>query len=478
MRALSTTRGQKNDPVVTAQEQCKQVTEDELINEVRAIYAELHLVEKKCIGIDSSDRERADSGAELSAQQWQAMISLHRTLLYEHHDLFFAAQHQSETPMLRRRAQQYMMPARMWRNETHSSRRLLESQHKDSSQERKANPRSSTSNHGVRIFEIPCQVADHTTTAFGDYGAAKNFMTEEYALSLGLLIERSSTCKVTIGNGQQLKTVGAAIALFRFSDENAVHNIQFHLLQKCIYNVIIGRPFLKLTKTFSNLANRGRRVKERIVNALSQLPFLYMASGSSAPMFEGSINGQPQNALADSGSQALIMDEDYARSIRVPIQRGFQHEMTLKFADGSVIDTVGMAYNVNWRFGRNGELTSPYSLHFNIMKNAPANVILNGIFLWDTNAFFEYQNYLIENDDDFEYDGIAIHFLVIGIDRRKKLAEMDVNSFSLVDFRYLELVRRGEETDRIATLPAADKAAQQAMEDERVEPRVASQITG
>lgn len=98
------------------------ITEEQLINEVRGIYAGLVMVEKKCIEID---KQQTESKAELSGSQWQALISLHRTLLYEHHDFFLASQHPSASLVLKRLADKYAMPARMWRYGIHSFLELL-----------------------------------------------------------------------------------------------------------------------------------------------------------------------------------------------------------------------------------------------------------------------------------------------------------------------------------------------------------------
>ncbi|KAJ5381594.1 DNA/RNA-binding domain E.t1.c1-type [Penicillium cataractarum] len=98
------------------------ITEDQLINEVRMIYAGLVMVEKKCIEVDKQQTESKD---ELSGTQWQALISLHRTLLYEHHDFFLASQHPSASSVLRLLAEKYAMPARMWRYGIHSFLELL-----------------------------------------------------------------------------------------------------------------------------------------------------------------------------------------------------------------------------------------------------------------------------------------------------------------------------------------------------------------
>ncbi|GIJ89509.1 hypothetical protein Asppvi_008451 [Aspergillus pseudoviridinutans] len=592
---------QDGDPGLFKQEEPNHIKEEQLINEVRGIYTGLVMVEKKCIEID---KQQTESKAELSESQWQALISLHRALLYEHHDFFLASQCPSATQVLKRLARKYALPARMWRYGIHSFLELLrrklpepldhmlnfiylaysmmtslfesvsefretwieclgdlgryrmaveETDMKDRevwarvsrywyNQDADRSPKvgrmqhhlavlarpdvlqqlfyytkalvcrqnmrqethilpeeqimrglefldSSSSSKNLRltyqkrgtdgkqelelesafsndrIFEIPCQLAEHSTNALGDYGAKKNFMKEEYALRLGLPISRNTSCKVTIGSGKQVTTVGTVTVPFMFSGENEVHNLEFQLLPNCIHNVIIGKPFLKLTKTFSNVANFCHRVKERVAKGISQFHLLYL--GASTPMFEGSINGRVQTALADSGSKVLLMDEAYARSIGVHIQTGHEHQTRLKFADNSATDTVGIAYNVKWRFGRDGEFSSPYPLNFHILKDAPANVVLSDTFLFDTKAFSQYHQYLTDNDDDREDEDMLTYFFAIDVDKRKKQTQMNATSFSLADLRYLELVRRGEEADRISTLPGAKGTAARNIEDER-----------
>ncbi|CAG8018330.1 unnamed protein product [Penicillium nalgiovense] len=105
------------------------VTEEQLINEVKEIYTCLVMVEKKCIEID---RQQAQSKAKLSQPQWQTLVSLHRTLLYEHHDFFLASQHPSAGPVLKDLAGKYAMPARMWRYGVHSFLELLRQKLPDS----------------------------------------------------------------------------------------------------------------------------------------------------------------------------------------------------------------------------------------------------------------------------------------------------------------------------------------------------------
>ncbi|KAF7557653.1 hypothetical protein G7046_g6002 [Stylonectria norvegica] len=107
------------------QPETRPISQDQLVAEVKGIYAGLVMVETKCIEVDNAQSSNTDTNAKLNNEQWQALIALHRTLLHEHHDFFLASQHPSASPALRRLASKYAMPARMWRHGIHSFLELL-----------------------------------------------------------------------------------------------------------------------------------------------------------------------------------------------------------------------------------------------------------------------------------------------------------------------------------------------------------------
>jgi hypothetical protein len=109
------------------QPEARPVSREQLVAEVKGIYAGLVMVEAKCIEVDNKHATHAasESPPVLSNEQWQALIALHRTLLHEHHDFFLASQHPSATPALRRLASKYAMPGRMWRHGIHSFLELM-----------------------------------------------------------------------------------------------------------------------------------------------------------------------------------------------------------------------------------------------------------------------------------------------------------------------------------------------------------------
>ncbi|EGO53588.1 hypothetical protein NEUTE1DRAFT_93022 [Neurospora tetrasperma FGSC 2508] len=108
------------------QPETRAISQEQLVTEVKGIYAGLVMVESKCIEVDNAQNAETDPASKpINHEQWQALIALHRTLLHEHHDFFLASQHPSASPALRRLAAKYAMPARMWRHGIHSFLELL-----------------------------------------------------------------------------------------------------------------------------------------------------------------------------------------------------------------------------------------------------------------------------------------------------------------------------------------------------------------
>ncbi|PIA94986.1 hypothetical protein CB0940_08935 [Cercospora beticola] len=120
-RRYTSADGQRLDMLL--QPNSSPISTEQLAAEVKGIYAGLVMVEAKCINIDAA--QAADPKSPLGAEQWQALIALHRTLLYEHHDFLMATQHPSATPALRGLAIKYSMPARMWKHGIHAFLEVL-----------------------------------------------------------------------------------------------------------------------------------------------------------------------------------------------------------------------------------------------------------------------------------------------------------------------------------------------------------------
>ena len=116
------------NPKLLLQPETKAISHDQLVAEVRGIYAGLVMVEAKCIDVDEKQFSAAlenHSRSRLNPEQWQALIALHRTLLHEHHDFFLASQHPFTSSALSHLAAKYSIPARMWSHAIHAFLEVL-----------------------------------------------------------------------------------------------------------------------------------------------------------------------------------------------------------------------------------------------------------------------------------------------------------------------------------------------------------------
>ncbi|RMY72061.1 hypothetical protein D0863_04753 [Hortaea werneckii] len=108
----------------------RRVSQDQLAAEVNGIYANLVKVEAKCIACDAE--LASQSPAKLAQDKWQALVALHRTLLYEHYDFLMVTQHPLATNELNAIPARYCMPARMWKHAIHSFLEVLRHRRPDS----------------------------------------------------------------------------------------------------------------------------------------------------------------------------------------------------------------------------------------------------------------------------------------------------------------------------------------------------------
>lgn len=100
-----------------------------MIREIKGIYSALVLIEAKCIQVDRAQAAaiKAHERGELAVLEdnWPSLLSLHRTVMHDHHDFLLASQHVAAPPSLKELAVKYSMPARMWEHGIHSFLELL-----------------------------------------------------------------------------------------------------------------------------------------------------------------------------------------------------------------------------------------------------------------------------------------------------------------------------------------------------------------
>ena len=127
-RKFEDIRKPEAEPEMLLQPDIRPLSHEQLVSEVKGIYAGLVMVEAKCIAenekyIDINESQSPTAQGKSTSKsihpkddQWQSLVALHKQLLHEHHDFFLASQHPSASPALSRLATKYARPARMWRH--------------------------------------------------------------------------------------------------------------------------------------------------------------------------------------------------------------------------------------------------------------------------------------------------------------------------------------------------------------------------
>ena len=239
---------------------------------------------------------------------------------------------------------------------------------------------------------IDCDLDDHIASAFPDYGARANFVTRSYVNRRRLSINKASAGVFKNAIGKKIKTLGTVILSVRFKGETELHSVEFHVISNALWDVVLGRPFLDLTKTLTEFKHRVTRTLRHISS-----PRICYVSGSHQGI-DGYLNGEAVNALPDTGSNILVMSTKYARSRGFYIRKSQRYRIEVTFADGSRAVTRGIVKGVAWQFGSSPEET--YCRNVFVLDDLQCDFILSYEFLEETNAFARYKDSIVEVESD------------------------------------------------------------------------------
>jgi hypothetical protein len=159
-------------------------------------------------------------------------------------------------------------------------------------------------------------------SAIADTGSAQNVISAAYASDLKLPIEYTSN-PFQLGNSKTVQSMGKLVAWLRFKhklltlllgtvklhwafakDPTKKYDLLFHVLPKCIYDVILGSAFLTATETLSKYR---RRLTECVFSMARVFRFGFL--GNRCHRLEGILDGKyPVLAVPDTGAERNVMD--------------------------------------------------------------------------------------------------------------------------------------------------------------------------
>ncbi|KAF2436285.1 hypothetical protein EJ08DRAFT_578881 [Tothia fuscella] len=302
-------------------------------------------------------------------------------------------------------------------------------------------------------YVVPGFVDSIYVPACADNGAGLNIMSEAFAKTHKFTINTTSRTSIRLPQGTFVKSMGVTTCIYQFAGETECHSISFAVLPNCVKDIILGRPFLSLTKTLTDFAHR---IKKEFVNISSKLTRLLLM-GSSDQRVRGTINGEQVLALPDTGSDIMILSKRYARSLGLTIQTEPEHRQWVELADGSQICTYGTVLDANWSYGYCTSKNLSYECDFHVLEDLECDVILSNEFLYDTHAFTSHEEHFIDFDDGAE-DWSELRLF-------RLLYKTLKDEFPQLTEEELEHSRRAEADTYIANLPEVDRDAAQAIED-------------
>lgn len=242
-----------------------------------------------------------------------------------------------------------------------------------------------------RHYEVPGNLNGAQVTAFPDTGAEKNVISLDFAVRNKFDIQRHSQLEFQLPTGKASRSVGTAYLPWKFADEPKVFNILFSVLPECTHDVIIGGKFLSFTQTLTKFAHR---IKTKLLPFPPRLGVKLL--GSQRQRVWGTLDEQRAAAVPDTGSDVMLVSTAYAmqRGFKISGQKDCRSE--LEFADGSRAFTRGLVKDVDWSFD---DSDTSYQCDFHVLDNLPVDVVLSNDFLFDVNAFSEYDSSFFDADD-------------------------------------------------------------------------------
>lgn len=236
---------------------------------------------------------------------------------------------------------------------------------------------------------------DQFIRAFPDNASARNIVSQDFVKRHRLHIDSSAEGKLQTATGSNVKTLGTVTVSFRFAGESEQYTQDFHVLPKCLYDVILGSPFLRMTKTFTHFTHRVGK-KLRSVSSKFRVCF----TGSTQQMLAGWADGESTLALPDTGSDVCLMSLEYAKARGYRIDTDHKHRKRLEFVDGSTAEALGRVEAFQWEFELSGSQVHYTDVY--VLDGLQTDLLLSYDFLMKSDAFSAHEQLFVDTDQHEE----------------------------------------------------------------------------
>ncbi|KAI8683390.1 hypothetical protein NCS57_00003100 [Fusarium keratoplasticum] len=278
-------------------------------------------------------------------------------------------------------------------------------------------PKNHNKLHSVRCYEVPGTINGIPVEALPDWGSAIEAISEAFARQHGFSIDATDTQTIRLPGGNTTESVGRTVGDFKFHRESDVYRCEFHVLRDSVFDLVLGRGFLDLTKTLTDFSHR---IVERIRPCYQKGSRLFLMGESPKDRLHCVVNGFKASAIPDTGSELMLCSGDFVRRHRFTVYKGTKYQRQIELIDGSTMGTDGMVRGAELQFEA-PPISSPsldYSLYLSfitglesltgcegkaprqatficdlyVIEGLPCDIILSNEFIFQYRVFSRFQH--------------------------------------------------------------------------------------
>jgi hypothetical protein len=146
--------------------------------------------------------------------------------------------------------------------------------HKSTDQARNDTPmrNKSTPNYslGGNSYYVEGEAGRIPVRSKPDTGAASSFVSTSLASRLQLSPRHGTQQKVVIGSGNKITSPGTVQITWRFEGEVTPYLVDCTVVPGLVHDLVLGRPFLQLTKTLTKFRHRSKTVASSVLQMARQ----------------------------------------------------------------------------------------------------------------------------------------------------------------------------------------------------------------
>ncbi|KAI0810175.1 hypothetical protein GGR55DRAFT_128037 [Xylaria sp. FL0064] len=287
------------------------ISQEQLLAEVKAIYAGLTMVEQTCVGV----------------------VGLHQDIKSQ--NIFSSSRHLTGEKTITGKQNDHSF----WKQRSANVRAP-----------RPHLPRNIGSGLPSQEWHVQGAANGFAINALADTGANINAISKDDADRIGISPEPGTAGKtIRLPSGKICLSLGTTNFNFNFDGEQIIHAIRCNIVEKLEYSMILCYDFLRKTETLTQFFKA--RIKEVARSSLRGFSLCLLddhaACDGVKARIDGFINGTRARVVPDTGSGIMAVSASYARRLGLQVDTNRRTRVT--FADGSSATTSGIV-KAAWTF--------------------------------------------------------------------------------------------------------------------------------